>query len=215
MKTPAVVRNLRILYPIWFLLGIFSILYVPSVTIDYGDPVSIANAIRDNETLFRLGITGSLLSQLFFIIIPFLLFQLFKNIDRVMATLMLILAVVSVPISMFIESYKLRAMDILDSSGAVMDLLANYNHGLNISTIFWGLWLLPLCWLVMKSGLFPKIIGLVLLVAGLGYVISSFLSIIVPEFTLLNTVCDLMNIGEVVFIFWIVIMGVRRRGEVD
>ena len=50
---------LRIIYPIWALVGMFGILYVPSQLVVQGDPLSTAQNIEANELLFRAGIVGS------------------------------------------------------------------------------------------------------------------------------------------------------------
>ena len=203
-----VVKILRVLYPFWVAFGIFSIMYVPSTFLDMDDPVQTANNIYENTTLFRLGIAGSLITQILFIIIPFFLYQLFKKFDKVTSALMLVLALVSVPISMYIEVNKLIGIDLLDKPAALMERLDIYYYGLGISTIFWGLWLLPLGWLVYKSSLFPKLVGVALFIAGFGYLISSFINIVFPEFNMLNTLFDFMTFGEMVFIIWFVVKGV-------
>jgi hypothetical protein len=205
------VRTLRILYPIWFLFGIFSLIYVPSHIIDLNDAIKTAHNIAENPVLFRLGIAGSLVTQLLFIFIPFYLYQLFKNIDKNNASLMLILALVSVPITMYNETNKLIVLDFLDNPNKVMELLDIFNMGMGISTIFWGLWLFPLGILVYKSGLFPRVIGLFLFIGGISYLFGSFIKIISPEFKRLDIILEPMALGEVLFIFWFVVKGVSNK----
>lgn len=209
MSQKKIVRTLRILYPLWFLFGIFSILYVPSVLLDLDNPIKTASNIANNTTLFRLGIASSLMTQLFFIIIPFFLYQFFKNFDKTTSLLMLILAIASVPITMYNETKKLMGLDLIDKPIELMEMLDIYYHGLGISTIFWGLWLFPLGWLVYNSDFFPKLIGISLFLGGLGYLISSFLDIAFPEFNQLNTILEIMTLGELIFIIWFVIKGVN------
>ena len=205
------VKNLRILYPIWVLVGIFSIMYVPSSLIEYADPLKTTENLTENTLLFRLGIAGRLITQLLFILIPFLLYELFRNLNRTIATLMLILALISVPITMFNESINLDVINHLDKPDRVIELLELYNQQMNISIIFWGIWLLPLGWLVYKFNLFPKVIGVLLFIAGFGYLISSFVNIIVPDYTQLNLILELMTFGEVIFIIWFVIFGIKIK----
>ncbi len=211
MNQKKALRILRVLYPIWFLFGLFSILYVPSLLLDLDNPTTTAENIANNSTLFRLGIAASLITQVLFIIIPFYLYQFFKNVDRPTSMLMLILAITSVPITMYNESKKLMGLEFLDAPNELVSILESYYDGLGISTIFWGLWLFPLGWLVYKSGFFPKAIAILLFVAGFGYLIGSFLNIIFPEFDQFNTSFEFMTIGEVVFIFWFVIKGVKNK----
>ena len=72
------ITALRILYPIWAIIGIFSIQYVPSALIVVGDAAATANNIVANELLFRMGIAGSLVTQLIHILVVLVLYQLFN-----------------------------------------------------------------------------------------------------------------------------------------
>jgi len=127
-----IVRNLRILYPIWVLVGIFSIMYVPSTLIEFANPLKTAQNISENSFLFRLGIAGRLVAQLLFIIIPFLLYELFRNLDRTASTLMLILALISVPITMLNETINLDVINHLDKPDRIIEMLELYNQQMNI-----------------------------------------------------------------------------------
>ncbi len=205
-----IVRNLRILYPIWVIVGMFGIMYVPSVLIEFTDPERTVQNLTENDLLFRLGIAGRLISQLLFIIIPFLLYLLFKNIDKITSVLMLILALISIPAGMFSELINMNVMEHLDDSKTVIELLELYNTGMQISMIFWGLWLFPLGWLVYKFGLFPKVTGICLFIAGFGYFLHSFLRIILPDFDELNMFFEILTFGELIFVLWFVAMGIKK-----
>jgi hypothetical protein len=207
-------KALRILYPIWVLIGIFSIIYVPSTLIEYSDATATAQNILDHTLLYRLGIAGSLITQLLFIIIPLLLYKLLESVDKNVAVLMVVFALVSIPITMFNETNKLIVTQLLDEPNRVMDAIELYNQGMNISTIFWGLWLIPLAWLVYKSPLFPKFLGVLLLISGLGYVLGSFVEILMPDASGLISILEFLTIGEVLFIIWLVIMGVKTKTSI-
>ena len=209
-KQTTTVRSLRILYPFWMLFGIFSIIYIPSTLIDLADPIATLGNIKENVLLFRLGIAGRLVVQLLFIIIPFLFYQLFKNLDKRTALLLLVLALISVPMAMGFETINLSILGYLDDADKVMEMVLLYHQAMHIPVIFWGLWLLPLGWLVYKSPWFPKIIGVFLFIGGSGYLINAFLKIILPNFDQLDMVWEVMTFGEVLFILWFVIRGVRK-----
>ncbi len=211
----SIVRNLRILYPIWMLFGMFGIMYVPSVLIDFADSIATSENIKENMLLFRLGIAGRLITQLLFIIIPFLFYQLFKDLDKTTSALLLILALVSVPISMVNETINLSIAGHLEDPDKIIEMLTLYNQRMYISIIFWGLWLLPLGWLVYKFDWFPKLIGIFLFIAGFGYLINSFLKLIFPDFDQLNLILELMTFGELIFILWFVIRGVKKQANND
>lgn len=206
-------NKLRVLYPIWMILGIFSIMYVPSVILDSADGIATARNIDEETFLFRLGIAGRLITQLLFIIIPYLLYKLLKEVNRDNAVLMLTLAYISIPITMSIESHKLGMLGLLDQPEQILQSLELYNHGLNIAMIFWGLWLLPLAALCYTSSYFPKFIGVALLIGGIGYTLGSFSRILFPEQQIFLTVFETMTLGEMVFIFYLLIMGIKKESQ--
>lgn len=209
MNRLSTITTLRILYPFWVLIGIFSIIYVPSTLIESGDAIATTQHISNNTILFRFGIAGSLITQLLFVIIPLLLYRLLEAVNKNAAILMVVLALISVPITMFNEANKLMITHLLDEPDRVRDTLDMYHEGMTISMIFWGLWLLPLGWLVYKSTLFPKMIAVFLFVGGFGYLLGSFMEILFPEFKYLATMLEYMTFGELIFIIWLVFMGVE------
>jgi len=208
------VRNLRILYPLWVLVGIFSIMYVPSQLIDHDSAMTTAETISNNTTLYRLGIFGSLLTQLLFIIIPLLLFRLFEKVNRFQSILMLLLALVSVPMTMYSESSKLMVLELLDQPELMMLSLDSYYEVMTIAMIFWGLWLFPLGILVYRSGYFPKIFGYFLIAAGFGYLLDAFTGILMPTSSIVRSFLEILTFGELLFILWLVIRGVKVNKEI-
>ena len=212
-KTVQLTNMLRILYPIWMLMGILSIMYIPTTLIDLSDAASTAQNISDNIILYRLGIVGRLVTQLLYILIPFLLYRLFRNNNSATAMLMLILAVISIPIAMSSESLQVLVSTKLDEPTVVIGYLNMYNHIMNIAMIFWGLWLFPLGRLMYLH--VQKTIGLLLYVAGFGYTMGSMFRIITPDFATLNMIFEAMTVGEIVFILYFVIRGIRPKDQAD
>ena len=84
-----IVNYLRIMYPAWMIVGMFSLLYIPSLII--GENASeTANNIIQNETTFRLGIAAGLITQLFQIIVVLFLYKLFASVDKGMAKFLIV-----------------------------------------------------------------------------------------------------------------------------
>ena len=204
-------RYLRILYPIWALVGMFSILYVPSTLMVEGNAPETARNIASGEWLYRMGIVGSLVTQMLFIFIPLLLYSLFKPINRTYGVLLVALALVSVPITMYNELHKLSALFFLNEPETMMRYFDIYTQGTYISHIFWGLWLFPLGWLAYKSGYFHKIVGIAVLVAGAGYVLQAMHNILDLDMQPLLITSEVMVMGELVFVLWIIIRGAKLK----
>lgn len=205
------INLLRILYPFWVLIAIFSLMIIPSMLVVEGNSMLTAKNLASHELIFRIGIAGSIITQILHIAIPSLLYQLFKSVNKNQALMMVILALISVPITMYNEIHKLTAVGLLNTPEQMMQALDSNTQGQTVPYIFWGLWLFPLGCLVYESGFFPKIFGSLLTMAGIGYVLGSLAKILALNSDLLHTTLEILTFGEVIFILWFVIKGVDKN----
>jgi len=210
------------LYLVVVLSGLFSLIYVPSRITVPGDPQATVGNIVTSEALFRAGIAAFLIKQVAFLLLPLVLFKLLRPVHQSMAALMVALAAVSVPIALTSLVSRLDALEILRSSpgqalapgqlqSQVMLSLDAYGNGLLVTTLFWGLWLLPLGYLVMRSGFLPKILGVFLVLGGLGYVTDVFGQILVPDTRIPDFALLPAAVGEIGICLWFLLVGARRR----
>src|SRR5260221_5282446 len=91
-----------------------------------------------------------------------------------------------------------------------MLFLRLHGKGIVIDEMFWGLWLLPLGVLVIRSGFLPKILGVLLLVNGFTWMALSLTGLLLPEYSaLVNQYASIPETGEVWFMLWLLIMGAK------
>lgn len=78
--------------------------------------------------------------------------------------------------------------------------------------IFWGLWLLPFGFLVVKSGFIPRILGVMLIVACFGYLAGCFTFLLFPHLgkTVFSFATIPSAIAEISIILWLLIKGARE-----
>lgn len=218
-RSPLFIARLAgFLYLLVVPLGIFAI-YVPSRLIVSGDAATTASNLMDSELLFRLSIVSDLTSPLVLILVVLFLYQLLKPVNKNMASLMVIFLILGVPIALLSKLNQFAALQLLrgadyltvfttDQLQALAYLfLRLHDWGGTIAFIFWGLWLLPLGYLVFRSGFFPRILGALLIMSGFGYVIDSFATFLgygvnIGLFTAW---------GEILFILWLLIKGVNIK----
>lgn len=211
----------------WYLImavtGPIGLLYVPSKLIVPGDATVTAQNILASTSLFRVGIVSNFLCQLAFIFLVLALHRLLKEVNPKHAASMVALVLVAVPIAFLNELNRLAALLLLNGSGFLnvfepyqlhalaMAFLNIQEHGLIIVEIFWGLWLLPFGWLVFKSGFFPRILGILLIIAGCGYVVTSFTSLLSPHYGELVEQYAAVpeGIGEILMVLWLLIKGAK------
>ncbi|MGE0021119.1 MAG: DUF4386 domain-containing protein [Draconibacterium sp.] len=79
------------------LTGIFSLMYVSSKLINYGNASLTFQNLTTSETLFRFGIVSGLVCYTFFLFLPLVLYKLLRQVNEDMAKLMVLLALISVP----------------------------------------------------------------------------------------------------------------------
>lgn len=216
-------RLAGLIYFLLVLTGIFYLLYVPTQLIVSGDAAATVNNIMGSEFLFRSGIAVGVLSNVFFLILPFVLFELFKDVNRNCAVLMVVLSVVSVPFSLFNMVDQLNVLTLLSGAqyldalsmeqihAQVMLLLKSYSNGLRIIQLFWGLWLFPFGYLAFKSGYVPKLFGVLLMLGCLGYMIKFFGAILFPSFDIPSFVGKPSALGEIGICLWLLIMGIKDK----
>lgn len=187
MPTSLLKKKARIaglLYLVVVLSGMYSLAYVPSKLIVWDNPSLTVHNITSFERLFRYGIVSGLICYTFFLFLPIALYKLLKSVNEKYAKMMVLLAVVSVPITFINMQNKFAVLSIIDNSDYLKVLTAGqlqstilfylhlFDNGLLIVSIFWGLWLFPFGCLVYKSGFLPKILGVFLILGCLGYLIQ-------------------------------------------
>ena len=99
------------------------------------------------------------------------------------------------------------------SNALVLLLLDIHHYGFLIAQIFFGLWLLPLGYLAYRSGMFPKALGLALIVGGACYLVGMLAAFSVPDFgeKISGIVTIPCTVAEVWMLGYLLVFGVRKR----
>lgn len=217
-------RLTGLLYLLVSIPGVFALIYVPSKVIVHGNPAATINNIAASAALFRLGIAAELISQALFILVALALYDLFKGVNQRHAVLMVTLIVVAIPIAFVNELNALATLllvhgdDFLSIFGKPQrDALAMlfvklHGYGFDIAAIFWGLWLFPLGLLAYRSGIVPRILGVLLIANGFTYVLNSLTTLVLPQYE--HAVSRWMmpfEFGELLFMFWLLIVGASPK----
>jgi len=214
-----IARVAAFVFLIIFCQGMASELFIRPAIIVPGDAATTVNNIMASGSLFRLSLVSDLIRQMFMMVLLLLLYKLLKPVNKNIASLMVIFALVCVPITMLNELNHFAAL--LLSSGAgylrafetdqlhalVMFFLDLRKYGTSIPQVF-SLWVLFLGYLVFKSGFLPRILGILLIIGGLCYTVQAVLFFLFPNFDLM--IFGLFAfIGELLFYLWLLIKGVN------
>ena len=219
-------RSAGLLYLLVSIPGAFAMIYVPGRLIVDGNATATADAIAASEMLFRLGIAVQLISQALFIFVALALFHLLKGVNQRHAMVMLVLIVVSVPISFLNELNALAALLLVRGTeflavfekpqrdALAMLFLDLHGRGLDIAGVFWGLWLFPLGLLVYRSRFLPRFLGVWLAIGGVAYVILSLTGVLFPQYQdKMFIISQPATLGELAFMLWLVVKGATPPAE--
>ncbi len=200
--------------------GVFNLVYVPSQVIVQDDPVATLEKLSASEGLFRWGIVSGYACYLLFLILPVLLYRVFESQGRIASALMAAFAIVSVPISFVALAHHVEIADLIAAGGgdrgqtaqAIGAELDAYRRLTSVAEIFWGLWLFPLAYLILKSGAIPRLLGAWLILEGALYLAgffgpdlsASYDGAAIPGFVKITA-----SLGEIGVCVWLLAMGVR------
>lgn len=214
------------LYFVMALIGPIGLMVVPGRVFVAGDAAATAQNLRDSEGLMRLGIASELVHQILCIFLLLALYQLFEPVSRGLARQLVVLgALVSVPIVFLNVLNDIAALTIAAGPATLaafeptqLDALAYlflrlHARGLEIASIFWGLWLFPFALLILRSGFIPRPLGYLLMLAGTGYLAKAFTTLTLPGLSgYVSPIAGWLSFGEIPIIFWLLIRGARPDG---
>jgi hypothetical protein len=226
-RPPGATKQLaRLAGAVYVSLGVasaFGFLHAPLVQTDLN---ATALAITGSDLRFRIGIVSDVLATALSVPLGLLLYQLLKPVDKTQSALMALLLLVAMPISFVVALNYVAARALLTGAPEVSALpsaqrdalgmlfLRLHAHGVLAVEIFWGLWLLPFGLLVMRSRFLPRVLGILLVIAGVAYVAHSVTSLLLAgqrnalyeEVTMLARAA-----GEFPIMLWLLIRGADAR----
>jgi hypothetical protein len=220
-------KNARIaglLFLFLVITGVFAELFVRGNFIVHGDPAATFNHIKASEWLFSLGIVSDLLMSTFFLFFAFILYLIFKPMNHNLARILLISTAISVVI-LCMNTLNLVAALLLTSgadylsafdqgqlNGLVTFFLNMHTNGYNVAQIFYGLYLFPLGYMIFKSALIPRIIGVLLMLGCIVDQLDVIRFFLFPhvESVILQNITLPAVIGEFSLCLWLLIMGAKE-----
>lgn len=216
-----IARLTGLLYLIQVPLSILGVLYVPMALIVPQDALATVNNIVSSEMVFRLSIIAALTVQLSHMIIVLLLDKILSPVNKTLSMLMVVLMLTSVPITMLNELLNFGILILTDappflssfSAGQLNSLVMLFHSlhedGIFIAQIFWGLWLIPMGILILRSDFLPKVLGYITLLVALSYGVDFFTGMLAPQFGIAFT--ETIGFLEILFPLWLLVRGVNAE----
>ncbi len=178
------------LYLALIIVGMYAFVYaLPQIKIA-GDISATMTNVIEAKSLFRFAIFSILLMNVISIVLVLYLYKLLSSVNKITSLVMLCFLLLGAGISMFNEINHFAILFINSSSNFSIQEAQNLTdlfislqkHGSYIAVIFWGLWLFPLGKLIYTlETRTTKFIGIMLAIAGVGYIIDSILLFLAPK----------------------------------
>lgn len=211
-----------ILYLLIIALGALDQIFIRGRLIVSGDAMATAKNIMAAESLWRIGIAGDIMMHIFDIPVMLVLYLLLKPVNKNLALLALLFNIIQTAVLAFNKLNLLMPTLLLGNTDYLKAIepgqlyvlsdffVRAHDMGFGIGLIFFGLACLTYGYLLFKSGYFPKVIGVLVVMAGLSYLANSLTLIVAPQFSgAVLPVLVLALIGELSFSLWLIVKGVN------
>ncbi len=215
-------RAAGVLYLLIIATGAFGEIVVRGTLFVSGDPSSTAANIAASESLWRVGIAGDILQHVFDIPVMLALYLTLKPVNKNLARLAILFNLIQTAVlvansfnlvmPLFLvgnaEYLKAFAPDQLHAWTQLFVRLHTYGFGIGL--VFFGLACLVSGFLIFKSGYLPRILGVLMMIAGLCYLTNSFALLLAPALAAVIVPAILVPplIAELSLALWLVSRGI-------
>jgi hypothetical protein len=211
------------LYLAIIILGGFAEGFVTNKLVVPGDAATTAHNIMASPVLWHLSVAADLLVALCAVPLLWIEYLLLRPVSRQLILLGVLFNLVSLAVEAISKLFLLLVMPTLGNADYLkafepqqLQILANlalrsHDISFNIALVFFGCTCLVNGYLIFRSGYFPKLIGILMQVAGLSYLIACFAALFAPAFADLIIPAILIPalIGESSFCLWLLVKGVN------
>lgn len=183
-------------------------LYVPD------DAAATTANLVGHEALARFGIAVDLTVVLTQALAALWFFKLFRRVDAFAAGAIAAFGLVNAVVILVATVFSATALDVAlggtapdgDRAATAQLLYELTGAAWSLGGMFFGLWLIPMGWLTWRSAYMPRTLGWVLIVGGVGYVLSTYVIYLAPglagssyALTVPATVGELWMVGHLLW----------------
>jgi uncharacterized Tic20 family protein len=220
-RTAAMVAGLGLL--LMAVLAPFANFYALGTLVVANDAKATAENIVASSSLFRIGITCFLIVAVLDVIVAWALYVLLEPIHKSLSLLAAwfrvvyaaVFAIALMPLLTVLHllsgADSLKSLETNQLNAQVMLSLSSFKSGWDLGLVIFGFHLLVLGYLIFKSGFIPKWLGILVGIAGVGYLLDSLGKILIPDYKI--TVAMFTFVGEFLLIFWLLYKGIKGFEE--
>jgi len=198
--------------------GIAAEFFIRMPLIVAGDAIATAENISASRELFRIGIAADAVMLVFDVVAAVFLYALFSRVNKSLALLATgFRLVMNAVLAANLVTLMLVLLFAGSTDAATMQFFLDaHGSGYDIALVFFGLHCAILGYLIYRSDYVPKMLGILLLSASLGYLIDSFAHLLLPQGNpvLATTAAALVGIAvvaELSLSLWLLLKGIGEQ----
>ena len=215
-------RIAGVLYLLNAILSAFAYFMEKKVYVS-GDAAATARNVVAHSGLVRAAVVADLFQATVWVFLAMTLYLMLKHVSKTAASAMVVFVAIGAGIVLLNEvlefaglraatgAVNLASLGPAGSHAMVLLLLDTQHYGFLIAQIFFGLWLVPLGYLAWKSGMFPKVLGVLLIAGGACYLVGTLAAFLAPTSgQQINTFITIPSaIAEICMVVYLLMIGVR------
>ena len=217
-----------VLYLLTILTRMFVEIFVRNRLVVPDDAAATATNIMANEPLWRLGFVGDIIAFASYVALTAIFYELFKLVNRSICLVAVYFSLVACAAQAISSLFHLAPLVLLGRTPYLSVFNAEQLQALtlmflrlralcyhNVGLVFFGLYLLLTGYLIFRSTFLPRIIGVLMILAGLSYevFVSPPLALSLQPYVLFFP-----GVAQISLTFWLLVMGVndaRWNGRVS
>jgi Domain of unknown function (DUF4386) len=185
----------------------------------FRNAAATAANILAHEQLFWLGFASSVIGVVFHIAWALLLYDLFKPVNRRVSLFAAFVILVGCAIQALASVLYLAPMLILNAGNsfsaftteelqALAYVFVRLNgYAFNTYLVFFGLWCVLIGFLIFRSTFMPRVLGVLLAIAGLGWMMYLVPPLAIHLF--IPYIAGASAVGEIPLLLWLLVVGVN------
>jgi hypothetical protein len=205
---------------VWYLMlaitGMVGFLMLHPRIYVLGDPAKTLSNLTEFELLARLRLLFELLIVASQALAAVWFYKLFKDIRHEAAWALAAWGMMNAAAIMISAMAMGGALDVANSAQALNEkvimtqLFQQFiKHAWGVGSLFFGLWLIPMGYIVLSSQRMPLWLGRVLILGGAGYILSTFINSMGVNEAWVGMLTIPATIGEFWMIAYLLIFGIR------
>lgn len=195
---------------------------IHSSLVVWNDAAATASNILTSEQLWRLSFAAMFVMLASDVAVAAIFYYLLRPVNRTLSLIacafrLLLVAIVGVAmLGRFVPLLFLK-----DSASSVFETaqlqelgllsIRMFERGFDVALVFFGFHCLAIGWLIYRSSFFPRFLGVLLVIAGLCYLINTFVTLVFPVVALPFDILIVSYAAEIVLCLWLIAKGVNAE----